>query len=137
MHTTTSTSSCVRRRDVLTAGALVSVFVMTGVVGTADAAGSPAQPAPAGSLAVSYTAPPPSLVLTAYASIPIPAGAETEPNVPEVAVLPDGGAVVIDAATRRLPRRRQRSPLGCHPDRGDASRHRRHRRPDGLRVDPG
>jgi hypothetical protein len=99
MHTTTSMRSRVRRRHVFMAGALVSVFVMTGVVGTADAAGSPAQPAPAGSLAVSYAAPPPSLVLTPYASIPIPVGSDTEPNVPAVAVLPDGGAVVVDRAT--------------------------------------
>jgi hypothetical protein len=88
----------------------VALTTMITVLAAASVAGGPAdvasaasrsrvQAPPAASIAVSFTAPPPSLVLTAYASIPIPMGSETEPNVPEVAVLPDGGAVVVDRST--------------------------------------
>jgi hypothetical protein len=80
----------------IAASALAAVTLAPDGIDNAEAAEEPSQAAPAGPLAVSYTAPPPSLVLTPYASIPIPVGAETEANVPEVAVLPDGGAVVVD-----------------------------------------
>jgi hypothetical protein len=78
---------------------LVPAALASGIATAAASSPAPTPTAPAGSLTVSYTAPPPSLVLTPYASIPIPQGPETEPNVPEVAVLPDGGAVVVDRAT--------------------------------------
>ena len=96
----TTTSARIGSRGglaVVIVGALVPAALASGIA--TAAASSPGPAAATGSLAVSYTAPPPSLVLTPYASIPIPAGSETEPSVPEVAVLPDGGAVVVDRAT--------------------------------------
>jgi hypothetical protein len=100
MRTTTSARRGARSRVfAIAASALAAVTLAPDVIGNAEAAEEPSQAAPAGPLAVSYTAPPPSLVLTPYASIPIPVGSETEANVPEVAVLPDGGAVVVDRPT--------------------------------------
>ena len=100
MRTITSVRRRAPRRVIAVAAiALAAMTLARDVTGTAEAAGAPTQAAPAGPLAVSYTAPPPSLVLTPYASIPIPQGSETAPNVPEVAVLPDGGAVVVDRPT--------------------------------------
>ena len=85
----------VTRFAIAAAGIIAWVPLMPGIAADADAS---RQAAPVPGLAVSYTAPPPSLVLTPYASIPIPARAG-EPAVPEVAVLPDGGTVVIDPSS--------------------------------------
>ena len=65
---------------------------------TAPTAGAAA--APGAPISVSYTDLPPALNLIPYATVPIPAGADSGAgDVPQVAVLSDGGAIAVDDRT--------------------------------------
>ena len=77
-----------RRRWVI--GATALPFVL--------GAGSAGAAAPATTVAVSYDDLPPALSLVPYAvvDVPVESASEVGTNVPEVAVLPDGGAILVE-----------------------------------------
>ena len=92
----TSLTRSIRRVLTGVIGAAVTAGSSGAIAGTAAATDStPVAAAPPG-LTVSYTAPPPTLVLTPYASMEIPAVPDRGTFIPGVAVLADGGAVVLD-----------------------------------------
>jgi peptidoglycan hydrolase-like protein with peptidoglycan-binding domain len=77
-------------RRTVAAAVLAMIGIDAGAA--APAAAAPDEAAP---IAVGYTDLPPALDLVPYATVAVPAGAE----LPEVAVLSDGGAVVVDGGT--------------------------------------
>jgi hypothetical protein len=69
-------------------------------VDASTAAPAVAAAAPGAPISVSYTDVPPALNLVPYARLPIPADAEAgAADLPELAVLSDGGAIVVDGHT--------------------------------------
>src|SRR5262245_61979262 len=82
-------------RRAVAAAALVMIGVDAGAAATAAAA----SPEPGAPIAVSHTDLPPALNLVPYATVSLPADTDPAATVPEVAVLSDGGAIVVDGST--------------------------------------
>ena len=81
----------VRRFAAVVIGAAVvgGLAIAGAATGEEPAVGAPTD------LTVSYEAPPPTLVLTPYASIEMPANPDFPEGIAPVAILPDGGAVAV------------------------------------------
>lgn len=85
-----------RRARSAAASLAIALSAAGSTVDAAHAEGLPQAISTADPLAVSYRSPPPSLVLTPYARLEIPVSAEQWGTIPDVAVLPDSGVVVVD-----------------------------------------